>query len=156
MVQKNKISRRDFLRGALAGAAGMAAAGMLNACTGETSSAATSPAETSSIAATTAAPSNPTAAPQTQPTDLYTPGKYSATEKMAYADITVTMEFTSSAITSCTIESSGAQDLLTEDLKTSMAAAIVEGQSADVDAVTGCSLSASVAAIQSCVAQCVA
>lgn len=134
----------------------MAAAGMLNACTGETSSAATSPAETSSIAATTAAPSNPTAAPQTQPTDLYTPGKYSATEKMAYADITVTMEFTSSAITSCTIESSGAQDLLTEDLKTSMAAAIVEGQSADVDAVTGCSLSASVAAIQSCVAQCVA
>ena len=50
----------------------------------------------------------------------------------------------------------GEQDLLTDDKKTAMAKAIVEGQSADVDAVTSCTLVASVGAIQECVADCIA
>ena len=66
------------------------------------------------------------------------------------------MTFDANSITACEITSSGEQDLLTDDKKTAMAKAIVEGQSADVDAVTSCTLVASVGAIQECVADCIA
>ena len=88
--------------------------------------------------------------------DKYTPGTYTSAQETSYSAITVTMTFSSDAITDCVIESSGSQDLLTEDKKTAMAAAIVEGQGSDVDAVTSCTLAASVAAIQAGVAECVA
>ena len=88
--------------------------------------------------------------------DKYIPGTYTDTEETGYSSVTVTMEFSSDAITSCEITSEGAQDLLTDDKKQAMAAAIVEGQSSDVDAVTSCSLGASVAAIQTAVAKCIA
>ncbi|MCD7817575.1 MAG: FAD-binding protein [Lachnospiraceae bacterium] len=123
------ISRREFLKGTMAAGAGAAVLGFMHL---------------------------PVAAEEGESTDLYTPGTYSATEETAYSTITVTMEFSSDAITACTIESSGDQDLLTDELKTSMADAIVEGQGTDVDAISSCTLAASTAAIQTCVAKCIA
>ena len=35
-MKNNKLSRRDFLKGTAAGAAAMAAAGLLGACAGDT------------------------------------------------------------------------------------------------------------------------
>ena len=120
------LSRRDFLKGAAAITGTAAAAGLF------------------SIRASAAE------------ADKYTPGTYTATEDSGYSQITVTMEFSSDAITGCEITSEGPQDLLTQERKAEMAAAIVEGQSADVDAVTSSSLGASVAAIQTAVAKCIA
>ena len=121
------LSRRDFLKGAAAAGASAAAVGLFHL---------------------------PAAAEEA--TDKYTPGTYSATEESGYSSITVEMTFSSDAITDCVITSEGEQDLLTDDKKAAMAAGIVEGQGADVDAVTGCTLVASVGAIQTAVAKCIA
>ena len=121
-----KLSRRDFLKNAAAAGAGFAALGLF----GQSAKA--------------------------EAQDKYTPGTYTADKTISYAEISVSMTFSATEITACEIKSSGAQDLLTEELKTKMAAAIVEGQGADVDAVTSCTLVASVGAIQACVAECIA
>ncbi len=89
-------------------------------------------------------------------TDKYIPGTYSATEETMYSSITVTMTFSADAITDCSIESSGKDDLLTAEKKEAMAKAIVEGQGTDVDAVTSCTLTASVGAIEKAVAKIIA
>ncbi|MCC8065918.1 MAG: FAD-binding protein [Clostridiales bacterium] len=124
------LSRREFLKSAAAASASAAVLGFLHI---------------------------PAAAEEeSASTDLYTPGTYTATEETSYSSITVTMDFSSDAITACTIESSGDQDLLTDEKKEAMAAAIVEGQGTDVDAVSSCTLVASVAAIETCVAKCIA
>jgi len=89
-------------------------------------------------------------------TDKYTPGTYTASKETSYSTITVEMTFSADAITDCKISSEGPSDLLTDEHRTNMARGIVEGQSADVDAVTSCTLVASVAAIQELVAQLIA
>ncbi len=121
-----KLSRRDFLKSAAATGTGVAMLGLF----GQSAKA--------------------------ENQDKYTPGTYTAEKSISYADIGVTMTFSADAITACEIKSSGAQDLLTDELKAKMAAAIVEGQGAEVDAVTSCTLVASVGAIQACVAECIA
>ena len=89
--------------------------------------------------------------------DKYTPGTYSDTEEYGYSSITVTMTFSADAITDCVIESDGGpNDMLTAERKEAMAKAIVEGQNADVDAVTSCTLVGSVGAIQTAVAKIIA
>ena len=122
---KSKISRRSFLRNIAAAGSGAAALGLLAGCSSAASSGSTAAAE-----------------------DKYTPGTYSASKTISYSEIGVSMTFDANSITACEITSSGEQDLLTDDKKTAMAKAIVEGQSADVDAVTSCTLVASVGAIQ--------
>ena len=58
--------------------------------------------------------------------DKYTPGTYSDTEESGYSSITVTMSFSSDAITDCVIESDGGpNDMLPADKKEAMAKAIV-------------------------------
>lgn len=131
---KSTISRRNFLRNIAAAGSGAAALGLLAGCNSGSTAASGS------------------AAAQ----DKYTPGTYSASKTISYAEIAVSMTFDANSITACEITSSGAQDLLTEEKKTAMAKAIVEGQSADVDAVTSCTLVASVGAVQECVADCIA
>lgn len=121
------LSRREFLKGAVAAGASAAAVGLIHV---------------------------PGFADG--PADKYTPGTYSDTEETPYSSITVTMTFSADAVTDCQITSEGAQDLLTEEKKTAMAAAIVEAQNSDVDAVTSCTLGASVSAIQIAVAKCIA
>jgi uncharacterized protein with FMN-binding domain len=121
------LSRRDFLKSSAAVGAGAVALGFFHLPT------------------------------KAEEADKYTPGTYSATEETSYSTITVTMEFSADAITACEITSDeGPNDLLTADKKTAMAAAIVEGQGTDVDAVTSCTLASSVGAIQTAVAKCIA
>ena len=100
----------------------------------------------------TAASSGSTAAAE----DKYTPGTYSASKTISYSEIGVSMTFDANSITACEITSSGEQDLLTDDKKTAMAKAIVEGQSADVDAVTQLHAGGLRKTIQECVADCIA
>ena len=121
------LSRRDFLNGSAAAGLGAAAMGLFHL---------------------------PVMAEES--TDKYIPGTYTATEETPYSSITVTMEFSADAITGCEITSEGPQDLLTDEHRQAMAAGIVEGQGAEVDAVTSCSLGASVAAIQAAVGKCIA
>ncbi len=144
--KKKELSRRDFLKGAAAGTASLALMGILTACSSDSSAADTSAADETTAAETAAAAAD----------DLYTPGTYSATEDTSYSSITVTMTFSTDAITDCAIESSGEQDMLTDEQMEAMAAGIVEAQSTDVDAITSCTLAASVAAIETCVAKCIA
>lgn len=121
------LSRREFLKGAVAASASAAAVGLFHV-----------PAFAESA-------------------DKYTPGTYSDTEESGYSTITVTMTFSADAITDCVIESDGGpNDMLTADRKEAMAKAIVEGQNADVDAVTSCTLVGSVGAIQTAVAKIIA
>jgi len=119
-----KLSRRQFLKGM--------AAGTVAASFG--------------ILAGTAASAEGSA-------DKYIPGTYSASEETAYSVITVEMTFSAEAITGCTIKGEGAQNLLTEEKAAEMAAAIVAAQSADVDAISGCTLAATTSAITTCVAK---
>lgn len=107
---KSKISRRSFLRNIAAAGSGAAALGLLAGCS----------------SSSTAASSGSTAAAE----DKYTPGTYSASKTISYSEIGVSMTFDANSITACEITSSGEQDLLTDDKKTAMAKAIVEGQSA--------------------------
>ena len=88
--------------------------------------------------------------------DKYTPGTYSDTEETSYSTVTVTMTFSAEAITDCSIEASGAQNLLTEDKAAEMAQAIVEAQGTDVDAVSSCTLTATVGAVETAVAKIIA
>ena len=107
---KSKISRRSFLRNIAAAGSGAAALGLLAGCS----------------SSSTAASSGSTAAAE----DKYTPGTYSASKTISYSEIGVSMTFDANSITACEITSSGEQDLLTDDKKTAMAKAIVEGQRA--------------------------
>jgi len=88
--------------------------------------------------------------------DKYTPGTYSDTEESGYSNITVTMTFSATEITDCSIVGEGAQNLLTEEKAAEMATAIVAGQGTDVDAVSSCTLVATVGAINTAVAKIIA
>lgn len=87
---------------------------------------------------------------------IYYAGTYTSAQNTGYSTVTVTMTFSEDAITEVKIASSGDQDLMTSDLRDSMAAGILEAQSADVDAVTSSTLSFSVKAVQDAVADCIA
>ena len=68
-----------------------------------------------------------------------------------------TMTFSEDAITDCKITSSGNDDLMKDDLRSSMAAAVVDSQGdTSVDAITSSTLSFSVKAVQEAVADCIA
>ena len=133
----NKISRRNFLHTAGLGTLGAAAAGLLTACGDKAAS--------GSVAASAAG--------------TYTVGTYSATATgiNTATPVTVTMTFSEDAITDCKITSSGNDDLMKDDLRSSMAAAVVESQGdTSVDAITSSTLSFSVKAVQEAVADCIA
>ena len=72
-------------------------------------------------------------------------------------EVKVTMTFSEDAITDCKITSSGNDDLMKDDLRSSMAAAVVDSQGdTSVDAITSSTLSFSVKAVQEAVADCIA
>ena len=104
-----ELSRRNFLKGALAGSAALA----VSAATG---------------------------LPVLAEGAIYTPGTYSATAQ-GINTVIVTMTFSEDAITECKITSSGENDLLTAEHRDGWAAQIVETHGADVDAITGVTLS---------------
>ena len=129
----NKISRKGFLKIAAAAAMSGVTAGALAACNSAASS---------STAATGDA--------------IYTAGTYTGTAT-GIGEVKVTMTFSEDAITDCKITSSGNDDLMKDDLRSSMAAAVVDSQGdTSVDAITSSTLSFSVKAVQEAVADCIA
>ena len=128
-----KISRKGFLKVAAAAAMSGVTASALAACNAGSSSSTASTGET-----------------------IYTPGTYTGTAT-GIGEVKVTMTFSEDAITDCKITSSGNDDLMKDDLRSSMAAAVVDSQGdTSVDAITSSTLSFSVKAVQEAVADCIA
>ncbi len=148
-MSKN-ISRRDFLRGAAAGALGLAAVG-LTGCQAPAASAAT-PANTT--AADPASAAETPAAGTAAAGGTYTPGAYSATVKGYSSYITATLTFDAASITDCVIDAAGETEGIGQAAAAEMASLIVESQSADV--VSAASAAITVPAIQKAVNNCIA
>ncbi len=127
----NTISRRDFLKGAAAGAATLAASGMLGGMV-----------HAEEDAAAAAAGS-------------YNPGTYTATAQGIDSLVSVTMTFDETSITDVSVDVSGETAGIGAEIGSDMEQAILEAQSAEVDGVSGASISSDAvkAAAQNCIAQ---
>ena len=125
------ISRRTFLKGVAATAVG-AAMGGLAACTSGST-------ETAGSAAGAEA--------------KYTAGTYTGTAKGIASDVTVTMTFSETEITDVQIDVSGETPSIGGKIGEDMAKAILEGQTADVDAVSGATVTSD--AIRAAAADCI-
>lgn len=123
-MSKKDLSRRNFLKGA-AGAAGIAALGMLTACGGDTQP--------------TPAAATPTSTPEA-PKGLYTPGTYSSKAQGAIGTVLVTMTFSADAITDVVLNLSSETESIGQAAGEELKKALMEKQSADIDAVAGASL----------------
>ena len=120
------ISRRDFLKGTAAGALGLAVASVLPS--------AVSAAEAGGEA-------------------VYTPGTYTASAKGIASDVTVTMTFDETSITAVSIDVTGETPDIGGAIGNDMAKAILAAQSADVDAVSGATVTSD--AIRIAAADCI-
>ena len=132
-------SRREFLKGTLAGAASLTLAGVLSAC---------------------GADSKPTPTPAADPTPpagkgTYTPGTYKATAQGYASEVTVSMTFDAESITDVQIDVSGETPDVGGKIGDKMIERIKAAQSAEVEAVTGASRSSEAVkqAAASCIAQ---
>ena len=152
------ISRRDFIKGALAGTASVAAVGILGGCaadadTSNASSIAESTIRESTTAATTAAQSQPASSEG----GLYIPGTYSSKVDGKAGPIIVELTFDETKITDAVLDVSredppgyGKEELADEFKK-----AILDAQSAELgDAVSGATITRT--AISKAVANCIA
>ncbi|MCR5088304.1 MAG: FAD-binding protein, partial [Oscillospiraceae bacterium] len=122
----NELSRRQFLKGSFATAAGAA---LLGLGLGE-------------------------AAPKASADGMYTPGTYSATAKGMESDVTVTMTFDADRITDVKVDVSGETPEIGGAIGEKMEQAILAAQSYEIDAVTGASTTSS--AIRKATAACIA
>ncbi|MBR1822314.1 MAG: FMN-binding protein, partial [Clostridia bacterium] len=79
------------------------------------------------------------------------PGPYTAESTNQFSTVKVDMIIEGDRITDCVITSSGDSDLMTDDIRSEWAQAIVDAQSADADAITGATLTYSAASVQEAV-----
>ena len=120
----SNLSRRDFLKGSVAGAAALTLAHLgLGSAT------------------------------EAKAAGLYTPGTYSATAKGIGSDVTVTMTFDADSITDVAIDVSGETPGIGAAIGEQMQEAILAAQGADIDAVTGASVTSD--AIRQAAAACI-
>ena len=119
----SNISRKDFLKGTAASALGLAVGSLL--------------------------PSVASAGEAT----VYTPGTYTAAAKGIASDVTVTMTFDEKSITDVVIDVSGETPDIGGAIGEDMAKAILEAQSADIDAVSGATVTTD--AIRAAAADCI-
>ncbi|MBQ6324900.1 MAG: FAD-binding protein, partial [Clostridia bacterium] len=120
-MSKN-LSRRNFLKGSLAGAAAVTLTGL----------------GVGGIAVAEG---------------IYTPGTYSAAAKGIAGDVTVTMTFDANSITDVQIDVSGETPEIGGKIGESMAQAILDAQGADIDAVSGATVTSD--AIRTAAAACI-
>ena len=145
-MAKKEISRREFIKGIAAGAVGVASMGVLTGCGDyvlQDSKAAAEKAAAMAAAKEAAASSGVT----------YTPGTYSATAKGIGSDVKVTMTFDETSITDVKIDVSGETPDIGGKIGGSMEEAILLKQSADVDAVSGATVTSD--AIRAAAADCI-
>ncbi|MBQ1491747.1 MAG: FAD-binding protein [Blautia sp.] len=119
----SNISRKDFLKGTAASALGLAVGSLLP-----------------SVASAGEAA-------------VYTPGTYTAAAKGIASDVTVTMTFDEKSITDVVIDVSGETPDIGGAIGEDMAKAILEAQSADIDAVSGATVTTD--AIRAAAADCI-
>ncbi len=137
MAKENEISRRDFIKGIGAGAAGIVVMGALGGCA---SGAESSAAETTAAAAEAAG--------------LYTPGTYTATAT-GMGTVTVTMTFDTTKITDVVVDVSEETETIGGMYGEDLAEAILDAQSAHIDSISGASITSKAAmeAAQKCIDQ---
>ncbi len=119
----NKLSRRDFLKGSVAGAAAL---GLASLGLGKTVARAEG---------------------------KYTPGTYTASAKGIGSDVVVTMTFDENSITDVKIDVSGETKGIGAEIGEQMEQALLAAQSADVDGVTGATVTSD--AIRKAAADCI-
>ena len=83
----------------------------------------------------------------------YTPGTYSATAKGIASDVTVTMTFDETSITDVVIDVAGETPDIGGAIGEDLAKAILDAQSADVDAIAGATVTSD--AIRQAAANCI-
>ena len=121
------IRRRDFLKGTAAGMLSIAAAGVLG------------PGAVTAVA---------------EEGGKYTPGTYTGTAQGLESEVTVTMTFDETSITDVVIDVSGETQGIGADIGDTMKEAILSAQSAQVDAVSGASITSN--AVKTAAADCIA
>lgn len=135
------VSRRDFLKGAAAGAFTLATAGVLGGC-GAAEESVPSAAPTAAVTASTPAP-----------IALYTPGTYSASAKGIGSDVTVTMTFSEYEITDVQVDVSGETPTIGGAIGDEMVSKLKEAQSCDIDGHTGATVTSD--AVKKAAADCI-
>ncbi len=145
-MEKGSISRRNFIKGIVAGAASVATLGVLQACEYSAQNAANSAAG----AVTDGAEASGAAAG----TGLtYTPGTYSASARGINGDVTVTMTFDESSITDVQIDASGETPDIGGTAAEQMRELILSAQTYDVDGISGATVTCD--AIKTAAADCI-
>lgn len=124
-MKKNELSRRDFLKGAVAGTAGLAAMGLLGGCTSND---------------------------EPEAGSTYHPGTYAAKAK-GMGEIIVTMTFSEEEITDVTLDLSNETDSIGQAAGDTLKAAILEKQSSEIDAVSGATITTD--AVKKAAAKCI-
>ena len=128
--KKKQLSRREFLKGA-AGAAGVAAIGMLAGC------------------------GSKDPAPGEGGEKIYTPGTYTASAQGMESAVTVTIKVDETKILEAAVDTAGETEGLGKPVGEKMAQEILEKQSIEVDTVSGATVTskAAKAALEDCIAQ---
>ena len=137
-MSQNGISRRDFLKGVVAGAVSAATVGVLQGCQNQASAPAAVP-ETTAPAA---------------PAGLYTPGTYTASAD-GIGKVTVTATFDANAITAIDLDVSNETEAIGGKAKDELVKQMMAAQGGDIDGVSGATITADAAqsALNKCIAQ---
>ena len=170
-MAKQEISRRTFIKGLAAGAASIAALGVLEGVEaavsgkGTAAAAAGSAGNAGSAASEAAAVTEAAVAASDLPEEVksevvqavsgmtFTPGTYTASEKGMQSDCVVTMTFDEHSITDVQIDVSGETPDIGAAAGGKLQDAILSGQTADIDAVTGATVTSN--AVKKAAADCI-
>jgi uncharacterized protein with FMN-binding domain len=160
-MAKDSISRRDFLKGMAAGAASIVVLGGLEGAASlgsgaSESSQGGSPADVSVEAnGTTMESVAETVKEATQAANglTFTPGTYTSSARGIGSDVKVEMTFDETSITAVKIDASGETPDIGGKIASGMENAILSAQSADVDAVSGATVTSD--AIKKAAADCI-
>ena len=141
-MAKPEITRREFIKGVAAGAVSVATLGVMQSC------------EYSLKNSQSGTPSLGGGAPAVSGL-TFTPGTYEATARGIGSDVKVTMTFDETRITDVKIDVSGETPDIGGKIGDQMASAILNAQSADVDAVTSATITSDAvkAAAANCISQ---
>ena len=135
-MENHEISRRTFVKGLAAGAAALGLAGLAGC--------GTSAADTGNAGGTGGSEGG----------GIYTPGTYTASAQGLQSAVTVTMTFDENSITDVSIDTSGETPDIGGAISGDMEQAILDAQSAEIDGVSGATLTSK--AIQTAAADCIA
>ncbi len=145
-MAKPEITRREFIKGIAAGAVSVATLGVLQGCEYSLQDSKAKPALGGGAASAIVPPEAVSGL-------TFTPGTYEASAKGIGGDVKVTMTFDEKSITDVQIDVSSETPDVGGKIGDQMASAILQAQSADVDGVTGATVTSD--AIKTAAADCI-